>query len=289
MRVLLYVALAFVGVQFTRAWRRQWGEPSEDVGPRGGAPSITEALIGLITNFFDTLGIGSFAPTTSLFRLTGTVPDRAIPGTLMIGHTWPTLAQAFIYITIIEVDLTTLLLLISASVAGSWLGAGLVARWSKRQIRGGMGVALIVAAAIFIATALGLLPGGGDAVALHGVRLAVGLIGNFIFGALMTIGIGAYAPSLILFGLLGMNLKSVFPVMMGSCAFLMPVGGLRFLREGNYAPRAALGLTLGGVPGVLLAAFLVREMSIDLVRWLVVAVVLYTAATMLRAARRNDP
>jgi uncharacterized membrane protein YfcA len=148
-----------------------------------------------------------------------------------------------------------------------------------------MGVALLAAAGILLATALGLVPAGGATVGLLGIRLAVGLAGNFILGALMTIGIGAYAPSLILFGLLGMNLTSVFPIMMGSCAFLMPVGGIRFLRRGRYAPRAALGLTLGGVPGVLLAAFLVRSMSIELVRWLVIVVVVYTAVTLLRSAR----
>jgi hypothetical protein len=213
------------------------------------------------------------------------VPDELIPGTLLIGHTAATLAQAFIYITIIEVDMPSLVLLIAAAVLGAWLGASMVSRWPRRRIRTGMGVALLVAAGILLATALGLVPAGGATVGLRGIRLAVGLAGNFVLGALMTIGIGAYAPSLILFGLLGMHLASVFPIMMGSCAFLMPVGGMRFLRRGRYAPRAALGLALGGVPGVLLAAFLVRSMSIELVRWLVIVVVAYTAVMLLRSAR----
>jgi uncharacterized membrane protein YfcA len=245
---------------------------------------LVETAIGFVTNFFDTLGIGSFAPTTSAFKLLRIVPDQLIPGTLLVGHTVPTLAQAFIYITIIEVDMTSLVLLVAAAALGSWLGAGAVSRWSRRRIRAGMGIALLVAGAIFLATALELLPAGGETVGLRGIRLTVGLAGNFVLGALMTIGIGAYAPSLILFGLLGMNLKSVFPIMMGSCAFLMPVAGIRFVRRASYAPRAALGLALGGLPGVLLAAFLVREMSIELVRWLVLAVVVYTAVTLLRSA-----
>lgn len=279
MRALLYLLLAGVGGVFARVWLAdQTADPPASRSTR----SPMQIAAGFVTNFFDTLGIGSFAPTTSIFKLLGLVPDHLIPGTLLVGHSVPTLLQAFIYITIIEVDLVSLVLLIAAAVLGSWLGAGAVASWPKERVRIGMGLALLVAAGIFLATALGALPAGGGSLGLSGWKMAAGLIGNFIFGALMTIGIGAYAPSLILFGLLGMNLKSVFPVMMGSCAFLMPIGGIRFIQRGSYSPRAALGLTLGGAPGVLLAAFLVREMSIDAIRWLVIAVALYTAFTMLR-------
>lgn len=291
-RTLVYLALGTLGVAFAGVWVKQIlatrrGGPGEDGATGRGFPSLLETAIGFLTNFFDTLGVGSFAPTTSVFRILRVVPDELIPGTLLVGHTAATLAQAFIYITIIAVDMVSLVLLIGAAVLGSWLGAGTVSRWPRRNIRAGMGCALLAAAGIMLAMALGLVPGGGEAVGLRGARLGVGLAGNFVLGALMTIGIGAYAPSLILFGLLGMNLKSVFPIMMGSCAFLMPVGGVRFLRRGRYAPRAALGLALGGVPGVLLAAFLVREIPIALVRWLVTAVVVYTAVALLRSARRE--
>ena len=285
----VYLALAAVGALFTAHWSwhvaaaRRAGR-TDDPAMRFAAPSAAQATIGLVTNFFDTLGIGSFAPTASAFKLLRLVPDRLIPGTLLVGHTPPTLAQAFIYITIIEVDMVTLVLLIAAAVLGAWLGAGVVSRWPRRAIRIGMGIALLIAAGIFLATALGLLPAGGEAVGLNGAPLLIGLAGNFALGTLMTIGIGAYAPSLILFGLLGMNLKSVFPVMMGSCAFLMPISGMRFIQRGCYAPQAALGLAVGGLPGVVLAAFLVREMSVDAIRWLVIAVVTYTALAMLRAA-----
>ncbi len=291
-RGAVYLALAAVSIVFSGYWGRQLAAARRDASAQDpaaplAAPSAVQMAIGLLANFFDTLGIGSFAPTTSAFKLLRVVPDRLIPGTLLTGHSLPTLAQAFIYITIIEVDMRTLALLIAAAVLGAWLGAGTVSRWPQRAIRVGMGFALLVAAGIFLATALGLLPGGGEAIALSGARMAIGLVGNFVLGALMTIGIGAYAPSLILFGLLGMNLKSVFPVMMGSCAFLMPISGMRFVQRGSYAPRAALGLTLGGIPGVFLAAFLVREMSVDAIRWLVIAVATYAAIAMLRSVKEQ--
>ena len=280
LRLLLYLALGAQGTAFVRRWIA--------ADPAGTTrPTPTDLLVGFATDFFDTLGIGSFAPTTTLFRWLGSVSDELIPGTLIVGHALPTIAQAVIFITIIAVDLPTLVLLIGASVLGAWLGAGVVASWPRRRVRLGMGAALLVAAALFLASALGMLPAGGDAIALRGGPLAVGLLGNGLFGALMTIGIGAYAPSLILFGLLGMNLKAVFPVMMGSCAFLMPAGGLRFLRARRIAGPAALGLALGGVPGVLCAAFLVREMPITWLRWLVIGIVTATAIGMLRAAWRE--
>ena len=279
---LLYLALAGAGIVFAILWvqalRRDRAAGSY------ARPSAPELAIGFVTDFFDTLGVGSFAPTTSLFRLLDVVPAHLIPGTLLVGHALPSLTQALIYIAIIEVDAFTLVSLIGASVAGAWLGAGLVSRWSKRRIQTGMGIALIVAALIIVAGLVRILPAGGDALGLSNGKLLVGLCANFVLGALMTIGIGAYAPSLVVFGLLGMSLRAVFPVMMGSCALLMPVGGLRFIRQGSYSPRAALGLTLGGIPGVLLAAFIVKSLPLDVLRWLVVFLVLYTAVVMLRAA-----
>jgi uncharacterized membrane protein YfcA len=216
------------------------------------------------------------------------VPDHLIPGTLMVGHMIPIITQALIYITVIQVDTATLVLLIGASVLGSFLGAGLVSRLPRRAIQIGMGSALLVAALIMLAGLLQLVPAGGDLLALGGARLVVGMLGNFALGALMTIGIGAYAPSLILFGLLGMNVKAIFPIMMGSCALLMPAGGIKFVQRAAYAPGAALALTLAGVPAVLLAAFLVRELPLQALRWLVLLVVVYTALLMLRAGVRAE-
>jgi uncharacterized membrane protein YfcA len=247
-------------------------------------PTLTEIGIGAITNFFDTLGIGSFATTTALFRFQRLVPDRIIPGTLNSGHTLPTVVQAFIYTTMVKVDVLTLLALIAAAVLGAYLGAGIVASWSKRRVQIGMGAALLVAATLMLMTQLNLFPGGGEALGVRGIKLLIGVAVNFALGALMSLGIGLYAPCMILISLLGMNPTAAFPIMMGSCAFLMPVGSLRFIREQCYSLRAALGLAIGGIPAVLLAAFIVTSIPIYAVRWLVIGVVVYTALTMLHSA-----
>ena len=143
---------------------------------------------------------------------------------------------------------------------------------------------MLVAAILFIVTNLGLMPGGGTALGVTGAKLAIGTVGNFALGALMTLGIGLYAPSLIMISMLGMDPRVSFPIMMGSCAFLMVVAGIRFIKAGAYRQRAALGLTIGGLPAVLIAALLVVSLPLEYVRWLVVVVVLYTAITMLRSA-----
>jgi uncharacterized membrane protein YfcA len=277
---LLFAALAVVTVVYLVAWiRSARGRVAES------RPDVIRGAIGFLTNFFDTLGIGSFAPTTSMFKLNRLVPDEKIPGTLNVGHTLPTIAQAFIFIAIVQVDMTTLISMIAASVVGAWLGAGVVAKWPRRRVQVGMGLALLAAATFFAMTNLGLFPAGGEAVGLTSPLLWVGIVGNLVLGALMTLGIGLYAPCMILVAILGMNPRVAFPIMMGSCAFLMPIGSLRFIARDCYDLKAALGLAVGGIPAVFFAAFIVKSLPLVLLRWLVVAVVVYAALAMLRSAR----
>src|SRR6476620_5041906 len=163
---------------------------------RGGilVPTPLQTAIGFVTAFFDTLGIGSFATTTSIYKLRNLVPVKLIPGTLNVGHTMPTIAQAFIYTQLVPVESTTLVSMIAAAMAGSWLGAGVVIRWPRRKIQIGMGLALLGAAVMFLLKALEVAPAGGATFSLTGVRLLIGVAGNFVLGALMMLGIGLYAP-----------------------------------------------------------------------------------------------
>lgn len=277
--VLAVFALTLIGVWYRVGRARPEAER--------GVPTAGEMAVGFGTNFFDTLGIGSFAPTTALYRLFHMVPDERIPGTLNVGHALNAIVQTFVFTAIIEVDFGTLVTLITASVLGAWLGAGFVAHWPRRRIQFGMGVALLVAAVLFTLTNLGVMPGGGDAIGLSGPKLVIGAVGNFWLGALMTLGIGLYGPCMIMVSLLGMNPAVAFPIMMGSCAFLMVVAAIRFLRAGAFRHRPALGLTVAGIPAVLIAAFIVKSLPLTMLRWLVAVVVLYTGVTMLMAALRS--
>jgi len=250
-------------------------------------PTWLQGAIGFVTAFFDTLGIGSFATTTSVYKLRSLVPVKLIPGTLNVGHAPATITQAFIYTQIVPVESGTLVLMIVAACLGAWLGAGVVVHWPRRRIQIGMGLALLGAAALFLMAQRDLFPPGGDTLGLSGTRLWLGLGGNFALGVLMMLGIGLYAPCMILVSLLGMNPTAAFPIMMGSCAFLMPVSSIRFVRTRTYHVAGAWGLALGGFPAVLVAAYVVRSLPLTAVRWLVIVVVVYTALNMLLTARSD--
>jgi len=285
----LLTALGVLTVVYIGGWARavQAARRSGNVSsPATDArfPSAFQIVLGALTNFFDALGIGSFATTTAVFRLRQMVPDRIIPGTLNAGHTLPTVVQAFIFTAIIPVDVLTLFSMIAAAVLGAWLGAGIVSGWSKRKVQIGMGVALLAAATFMLMRQLSLFPEGSEEIGVRGAKLALAIGGNFALGALMTLGIGLYAPCMILVSLLGMSERTAFPIMMGSCAFLMPVGSLRFIREQAYSLRNAMGLAIGGVVGSYVAGRFFEGLNIRTVRWLVIVVVLYTAITMLISA-----
>jgi uncharacterized membrane protein YfcA len=246
-------------------------------------PTLLQLLIGAVTNFFDTLGIGSFATTTTAYKFWRLVPDQQIPGTLNVGHVLPTIVQAVIFITAVGVEFGTLIALIAAACAGAWLGAGIVAGFSRRKVQVGMGTALAGAAIVVLAQLLNIVP-SGEALGLSATKLAIGVGVNFFLGALMTLGVGLYAPCMVLISLLGMNPGAAFPIMMGSCAFLMPVASIQFVRRDAYNLRAALGLALGGPLAVLLAVWLVTSLPTIMVRVLVFLVISFTSYTMLRSA-----
>jgi uncharacterized membrane protein YfcA len=283
MKTALFIGLGIFTLGYLFIWIRQ----ARHAHQAAGKPSLLDIGIGLFTNFLDTLGVGSFATTSSLFKLGGLVRDEEIPGTLNVGHTLPTIAEAFIYVALVQVDVTTLVSLIAAATVGAWLGAGVVSHWPRRKVQIGMGSVLLAAATVIVLKQMQWMPGGGDAMGLTGTKLAIGIVGNALLGALMTLGIGLFAPCMIMIALLGMSPITAFPIMMGSCAFLMPVGSARFVRAGRYNLKAALGLAIGGVPGVLLAAYIVKSLPLTAVNWLVVCVVVYTALMMLRSAHRE--
>ena len=276
---LVVLAAGYAGVLVLAARRARGADPAGS-----WRPGPHQLLVGFVTNFFDTLGIGNFAPTTAWFRYARLVPDELIPGTMNVGHTLPVMLMAFLFLELVEVEPLTLVGMIASAVVGAWLGAGVVARLPRRRIQLGMACALLAAAALMTAFQFDLKPDGAQALGLAPPQLTVACLSIAALGALMTIGVGLYAPCMILVSLMGMNPIASFPIMMGACAFLMPVAGTRFVLAGKLRTPAALGLTLGGLPAVLIAALLVRSLPLYALKWLVIAVVLLTALQMLRAA-----
>jgi uncharacterized membrane protein YfcA len=344
---VLFVALAILTVGFVAVWIYEARKSSDTPDP--GIPTPERIAVGFFANFFDALGIGSFATTTTYFRARKLVRDELIPGTLNVGHCLPTITQAFIGIAVIAVNPTTLVLFIATAVAGAWLGAGVVSRMPRRAIQVGMGIALLVAAGFMLAkvthimpsddvrvgaqeavlredgtsgakpvatlkagTQLELLNAGHDwskvrvieadangakaegyietaaaqgiVLGVTGLRLALGLTGSFFLGTIMPLGIGYYAPCMVLIALLGMSPSAAFPIMMGACAFLMPVASAQFVRKRKYSLRTTVGMAIGGIFGSALALLVVKSLNLYYVMWLVTVVIVYTGISLLRSA-----
>jgi len=243
---------------------------------------------GFLTNLLDTLGIGSFAQQTAIFKFFKLVDDRIIPGTMNVGNTIPTVTEALIFMTVVKVEPLTLAAMSIAAPAGSVLGAGFVAKMSRRKIQLGMGFGLLAVASIMLAGLLQWIPPGGEAIGLTGWKLIVAVVMSFVFGALQTIGVGFYAPCMAMVYALGMHPKVAFPIMMTATAMLMAAGSARFVKEGAVDRKAALALTLAGVLGVFVAAYIVKSLPLMVLKWVVMGVVLYTSMWMFLSARRKD-
>ncbi len=278
-------ALVVINVLFLIGWIR-----ARRTHPNRDRPTVGDAVIGFVTDFFDTLGIGSFAPSTAIFKLRGRPSDELIPGTLNVGHNASAFVETTLFVTSVAVDPWLLTGMVGSATLGAWLGAGVVSRLPRRPIQYSMGIALLIAALFFAMTNLGWFPAGGTALSLTGWRFALAVGVNFVLGALMSVGIGAYAPCMVLLFLLGLHPIGAYPIMMGTCGLVQPAASLRFFKTGRFSWGTSLGITLGGVFGALIAFYFVLNRltnRLDILRWLVMIVVAYAAVAMLRSAIKS--
>jgi uncharacterized membrane protein YfcA len=252
----------------------------------GALPRPEAVALGAVVSFFDTLGIGSFAPTAAWLKFRKLVPDKLLPPTMLVGLTPPAMTESIIFLILLGVKVDPVLLFGSAIAVllGGLLGAPLVARarvWIVQLI---VAVGLMLAAAAYAMTNLHLFPGGGTLTGLSSTLTVIAIIASFGFGVLLNFGVGNYAPTLVMLSLMGMDPRLCFPVMAGGAALMGAGAGARHIQLGTTDLRVVLGLAIGGIPAVLVAAFLVKSMPVEMLRWLVIIVVLYAAVVMLRAS-----
>ena len=283
-KILVWVLIAWTAV-FGVYYVKDIMKHKEDFK---GVKYIPVILIGALANFFDTLGIGSYATSTTAFKFTKTCPDDLIPGTLNCAYCIPVVTEAVVFIQKVEVDNLTLVLMIGSAVLGAVVGASIVSKWNLKTVRIALGCAMIALAIVMVCKLTGVGPFGivGTATALSGTKLIIGVAGNFLLGALMIVGLGLYAPCMALVLLLGMSVDAAFPIMMGSCAFLMPSAGIKFVKEGKYNRATSLVLTLSGVIGVLVACFIITSMPLTLLTWIVTAVMVICALIFFKDAKK---
>jgi len=240
-------------------------------------------LIGFIAVFFDTLGIGSFAPMTSSFKATNQVKNEFIPGTLNVSTTIPVFIMAFIFISIIEVEKITLFSMIFSAMTGSLFAASMFRKFSKDFVRLILGIALLVTAILMTFGQFNIIEslGIGNEIGLRGNKLIFANIFNAIFGGFQAFGLGMYAPSMALVYFLGLSPKVAIPLMMGSSAFALFSASIKYISDGNYNRKASISISIFGTIGVLIAAFIVKSLPIYFLTWLVILVIIYTSISLL--------
>jgi uncharacterized membrane protein YfcA len=249
-------------------------------------PTSETVLLGAVVSFFDTLGIGCFAPSTAWLKFRHLVPDRLIPPTILVGLTITAVVESIIFLVRLGVKVDPVLLVgcVLACLMGGLLGAPLVHRTRVWIVQLIVATGLLLAAIAYGMTNLHLFPGGGTASSLSPALTILAIIANFTFGVLLNYGVGNYAPTLVILSLMGMDPRLCFPIMAGAAALMGASAGIRHINTGQLDLRVVVGLTIGGIPAVLVAAYLVVTMPLELLRWLVLVVVLYAATIMFHAA-----
>ncbi|MFL6755778.1 MAG: TSUP family transporter [Sphingomicrobium sp.] len=279
MLIALLVPVILASLLFT-------GVLVKSVVARRATPTAETIALGAVVCFFDTLGIGSFAPSTAWLKFRRIVPDRLIPPTILVGLTIAAVLESIIFLIRLGVKVDPVLLVgcVLACLMGGLLGAPLVHRtrvWIVQMI---VAIGLLLAAIAYGMTNLHLFPGGGTAASLSMALTILAIAANFAFGVLLNYGVGNYAPTLVVLSLMGMDPRLCFPIMAGAAALMGCGAGIRHINTGNLDLRVVLGLTIGGIPAVIVAAYIVVTMPLELLRWLVLVVVLYAASIMFRAA-----
>ena len=261
----------------------------EDLKKATGKQWASGFSVGIVANFLDTLGCGSFAPSTFMYKLFNQIDDIDITGTLNVGDTFPVIFEAFIFTASVDVDPMFLLIMYVCAAVGSFGFATIVTKWPRNKIRWALGVIMIPLAIIMLCKNTGWGPFGivGTATTLTGWKLFVAAALNILWGALMDIGFGLYAPCMATCLLLGVDATAAFPVFMGSCACLMPACSIEFIKSHRYDVAHTIGNALGGCVGVFLAWKVVTSLPMFWLINLVCVVLLWTSYTLISAALKD--
>jgi len=253
---------------------------------RRAKPTLEALALGAFVNFFDTFGIGSFAQTTAWMKFRKMVPDRLIPPTMIAGLTPPAMVESIIFLILLGVRVDPVLLFggAMATFAGGVVGAPLVVRARVWIVQMTVAIGLAAAGIATVLAIFGALPAGGTASGLPMGLTVVAIAASFVFGLLANFGVGNYAPTLAMLSLMGMDPHYCFPIMASGASLMGAGSSMRFIKVPELDLRIVVGLTLGGIPAVLIAALIVKEMDVDVLRWVVTVVVFYAAAVMARAA-----
>ncbi|MFB0918321.1 MAG: sulfite exporter TauE/SafE family protein [Clostridiaceae bacterium] len=245
--------------------------------------AVSQFVIFLLSTF----GISDFAIGAALYPKAKWVEAKKLPGTLNTACVIPVAAMALAYISSIEVGLATLIVPIVAQVIGAYASPRFVVKLPVKTIKIFVSIGLIVAATLIFMGKMNIMPAGGAATSLDGGKLILLGILSLIYGALNNIGIGSYALTMATVYALGMSPSVAFPIMMGACTFSVPVGSMQFIKLDSYSRKITLFSATAGVIGVLVAAFVVKSLDVNVLQWVVLVVIIYSAISMILSLKEK--
>lgn len=292
MVTVIQVGLAILMVSYLGVFLGDVFKHRAEVHSDGMFKNVVNVIQGVVTNFLDTLGIGSFAPQTIIYKLFHLVRDDSyIPGTLNVANTIPVMFEGFIFLTIVEVEPLTLITLILVSIVGGVIGAKVVSKLPVKKVQFIIAIALFLTATLMILRQTGtldILGEGNTALGLRGLPLVLASIGLVICGIGQSLGVGFYAPCMAIVYFAGMDPLVSFPIMMASCAAVMPMSSITYVRAGKYEKLMSVIIMISGIVGVAIAAFVVKNMNKDALVWIVVVVVYIASVTTLKQALKKE-
>ena len=230
---------------------------------------------GIIAFIADTLGVGSFAVNVALAKLLGTFPDDELPAMNNGAQVIPGTIESLFFMQLIEVDLTTLVTLVTGTCIGGLLGGMVVSRLSKQAIRLSMLCCFLLIIGLLVCHQFRLLPVGGDVTELHSWKLIVGFLAMILCGALTSVGIGLFVMVQGVLFLLNVSPLIAFPIMTTAGAMQQPLTTMVFLQQRKIPLKKTLILSLFGCVGVLITLPLFRHLTITWLHSMLLVIMIY--------------
>ncbi|MFR5585763.1 MAG: hypothetical protein ACLTLQ_19785 [[Clostridium] scindens] len=250
---------------------------------------ILYGIMGFVLNLLDTLGVGSNATQMAFFKLTKLSPDEHLPANGNVIFAIPVGVEFLLFLDIVEVDTVTLITMLVSSVLGA-----IVRGEDCQQAAGeylekdpGCHTALRSGDSDLQVKRIRSFWHDGGRNRTYGRQARYRHCSQFCIRSIDDLRGRAICTIMALCALLGMNISVAFPIMMGSCAFLMPPASVEFVKSGKYNRPAAAIATITGIFGVLAAYYIVKSMPITLLTWIVAAVLIYMSISFVLTLKKE--
>ena len=139
--------------------------------------------------FLGTFGISDGALANIVYPRMGLVETKKIPGTMIAESVLPVFVMTLGDLSLVQVDLWTLLLPVAGQVVGSLVGERISRHLPERGIKWCVSVGLFLAGTMMLLSRFSLLPGAGNRTELTGLRLALAVMAAFLGGIGNNVGV----------------------------------------------------------------------------------------------------